>query len=121
MKTLDNSVLQLAEAIYAGKCSYQKTVSRIAAIEAQYGSIDRNIDYPDCTGQTPQNYMDELIGRVRVGLYSKPLILDLAKASDKLYGVKSTGLKLKKPVIFGVAIIAALAVLAVIVAVSVGE
>ena len=121
MNTLDNSVLQLAEAIYAGKCGYQKTVSKIAAIEAQYGSIDRDIDYPDCTGQTPQKYMDELIGRVRVGLYSKPLIMDLAKAADKIYGVKSTGLKIKKPVIIGVVIVAAIAVLAIIVAISVGE
>ena len=121
MNTLDNSVLQLAEAIYAGKCDYQKTVSRVAAIEAQYGPIDRDIDYPDYTGQTPQKYMDELIGRVRVGLYSKPLIMDLARSADKVYGDKNINPENKKPMIIGIAIIAAIAVLAVIVAISVGE
>ncbi|MCF2556002.1 hypothetical protein JQM64_00355 [Fournierella massiliensis] len=120
MKTIENHVLQLAEDIYAGRCSYQKAEIRIQSLEKEFEAVDRDIAYPAFPDIVTKDYLDELIGRVRVGLYSKQLLLDLAKASDMLHATKGKHIDIKKPVIAGIAIAAAL-IIAIIIAVGIGE
>ena len=120
MKTIENEVLQLAEDIYVGRYSYEKAEKRIQSLEQKYGSLERNIEYPDYPDLLTKDYLDDLIYRVRVGLYSKELLLDMAKAADIVSAAKRQKNKALKPIMVAFAIVA-IAILVVIVATSLGE
>ncbi len=84
MNEINNKVLRLASAIYAGKYGIKETQKRIKSIERSCGELDNPIELPDKIGISSKMYLDSLNCTVKTGIYSKDYLLEMAKVSEEV-------------------------------------
>lgn len=113
MATMNNAVLKLASDICEGKCSYKNAVKQISKIDEEYGGFDMEIAYSKFPENPDENYIKEMNDSIQMGLYSKNMLLDLAKAADSLYAEKIAKNERRSKIITCAAI--AIAVVAVVI------